>query len=169
MKSLMIKFHKPKGTLRFGLLGLVFTLFFSSVNAQEVSELSQYLASSLSSETGIDQEYLFGKKPYVLFSPSQEKFPKAGSVRKIIAEGRGIDKVNSSDERIAGVELIQVKINTPSDKSISVDPSRLEGLENLQVILILSAVPISKAEVEQMFSRFTDLRWTILYQYSEPV
>uniref|UniRef100_UPI00227A1F9D hypothetical protein n=1 Tax=Algoriphagus sp. PAP.12 TaxID=2996678 RepID=UPI00227A1F9D len=153
----------------FGFLGLVFSMFFSYAHAQSVVELSQFLGSSKAGELNIDQDYLFGRTPYGLLTSSKEKFPEGQGPRKIIAEGKAINKLNGSDKRFSNVELVQWKINELDEKTISVDPSKFNTMENLKVILILSSVPLSKSEVEQMFSRFTDSDLTILYQYSEPV
>lgn len=169
MKSLIDGFLMPKRFVRFGLLGVVFSLFFSYAQAQNVVELNQFLDSSKASELDIDQNFLFGRTPYGLLTSSKEKFPEGQGPRKIIAEGKGINKMNGSDKRFSNVELIQWKINQVDEKTISVDPSKFDTMENLKVILILSSIPLSKSEVEQMFSRFTDSDLTILYQYSEPV
>lgn len=169
MKNFSMNFSKTRGLLRVGLFGVFLMMFISIAQGQSIEELDQFLGSEKAGQLGIDQEYLFGRSPYVLITSSRDKFPEGQSPTKVIVEGNAIDRLDGSDRRFNDVDLIHWKIKEAGDKTVSLDPAKIGTLENLKVILILSSIPLSKSEVERMFSRFTDSGLTILYQYSEPV
>jgi len=164
---------KSKATPRvsiFGLLLLMLSFFtISSVNAQNISELNQFLESQEADDLRIDREYLFGVHPTIYISESRIRYPEEGDAVKIDVIMDAINRVLEAEEALQNIEFFQLKITSEDQKSGSISSSILDQMPSLKVIFILSEVPISQSEVQSIVSQIQNQEVKILYLYSQPV
>lgn len=168
--TLIFKSKATALSLVFGLfLVLLSFISMSSVKAQDISELNQFLESQESNELGIDRDYLFDKISTVHVSRNRIKVSDDGRPLKIDVRMNAINRINEISDDLRSVENFQVKISNDADKSGIIPSGISELMPSLKVIFILSEIPISDAEVQRMVSSMQNSAVKILYLYSQPV
>jgi hypothetical protein len=154
----------------FGLLLLMLSFFtISSVNAQNISELNQFLGSQEASELGIDRDYLYGSQSIIYVTQGRIKLPEEGSALKADVRMSGISRLSEAVDALDSVEILQLKVSSDSDKAIALPSGIEEQMPSLKVVFILSQVPISQSDVQAMVSSIQNPAVKILYFYSQPV
>jgi hypothetical protein len=154
----------------FGLLLLMLSFFtISSLNAQNISELNQFLESQEATELGINQDYLLGGQSVIHVTRTSIKLPEEGNALKADVRMNGLSRLSESVDALESVEILQLKITSEADKSITISSGIEELMPSLKVIFILSELPISQSEVQSMVSQIQNPAVKILYLYSQPV
>lgn len=153
----------------FGLLLLMLSFFtVSKVNAQNISELNQFLESQEAADLGIDRDYLYGNKPTAYVSSSRANIPNGNSPIKVDVSQNSFERIARLGSELETVEILRVKLVSENEKSGSIPSSVLDYMPSLKVILIVSEVPISSSDVVSMVSQIQNPAIKILYIYSQP-
>ncbi|MBY5951997.1 hypothetical protein KUV23_13485 [Algoriphagus marincola] len=154
----------------FGLLLLMLSFFtISSANAQNISELNQFLGSQEAEQLGIDNGYLFGSQPTIHITRTRIILPEEGIPSKAEISMSAMNRLSEAGDALQNAEILQVKISSEDQKSGSIPASVLDQMPSLKVIFILSEAPISSSEVQSMVSSIQNPAVKILYLYSQPV
>jgi len=164
---------KRKAAPRISLVGFLFVLlsFFtiSSVKAQNISELNQFLGTQEAKDLGIDRDFLYGSQSVIHISRTGIKLPEEGAAHKADVRINGISRISEASESLQNVEILQLKISSEGDKSGSLPSGIMELMPSLKVVFVLSETPITETEVQRIVSSAIYPSVKILYVFSQPV
>lgn len=153
----------------YGLLFLLLSSFsISGVKAQNISEVNQFLGSQESLDLAIDRNYLYGNHPTAYVTSSRANLPNGNSPKKVDVSQNSFERIARLSSELETVEILRVKLVSEIEKSGSIPASVLDYMPSLKVILIVSEVPISLVEVQNMVSQIQNPGVKILYIYSQP-
>jgi hypothetical protein len=130
---------------------------------------TQYDLQNPSDDDEIDlnllKSLIFDNVPTIFFvnqkiEDSNENFPQ-----RLVSDANSIGMLTRDEEKIRTVKLLQININQTQEKSaVKLSTRNLGGFKNLTHIFIKSIFPLSKEDLTQMVSGYTNPDVIIVYQ-----
>ncbi|GAT62696.1 hypothetical protein PJIAN_2256 [Paludibacter jiangxiensis] len=157
------------------LLGLVvMSMFFVPVclQAQQLQEVTQMLNSMSSSgdnaivAKGIHIQNLMTEPLPTIYLGESVSVSGGSQPVRLITEAANVSKLNDSNAAFAEVEMIIVKLKSPSDLNFSIDLPTLNGFAKLKYVLFVSEFTTNASDIQNLFVPNT--RITVIYKVSIP-
>lgn len=155
-----------------GLLTLITFFIPFCLHAQQIQEASQMLNNMASSgdnaivAEGIHiQNLITAPLPTVYIGENVRVSGEFQPVR-VIVEAGNISKLNDTNAAFAEIEMIIVKLKSPSDLNFLIDLSTLNGFTKLKYVLFISEFTTTANDIQNLFVPNTGI--TVIYKVSIP-
>ncbi|MTK53029.1 hypothetical protein [Paludibacter sp.] len=153
-----------------GLLTLITFFIPFCLQAQQVQEATQMLNNmSSSGDNAIVAEGIYIQNlitaplPTIYIGENIRVSGESQPVRAIVEAGN-ISKLNDTNAAFSEVEMIIVKLKSPSDLNFSIDLSTLNGFTKLKYVLFISEFTTTASDIQNLFVPNTGI--TVIYKVS---
>ncbi len=155
-----------------GLLTLITFFIPFCLYAQQVQEATQMLNNMSSSgdnaivAEGIHiQNLMTAPLPTIYIGENVRVSGESQPVRVII-DAANVSKLTDTSAAFAEIEIIMVKLKSPSDLNFSIDLSTLNGFTKLKYVLFISEFTTTASDIQNLFVPNTGI--TVIYKVSIP-